>query len=122
ESIDVDLEDIRDGNWACVPDGDQSYPNTHSERKQAFVEFATMAGKTPQGIAMLTIPKNLVLAKDLTGLQDLEIPGADSEEKAMAAIKQLLAEPPIPNNETITNYKMMVAAAQLQGKPIPPEP
>src|SRR6185312_7623626 len=46
ESIDVDLEDIRDGNWACVPDGDQSYPNTHSERKQAFVEFATMAGKT----------------------------------------------------------------------------
>jgi hypothetical protein len=122
DDIEVDLEDLRDGNWACVPDGDESYPNTHSEKRQAFKEFALLAGTTPQGQAMLFNPKNLVLIRDLNGLSDLEIPGADSEEKQMAEIKQLLAEVPIPNMETRQKLAVMTIAATAQGQPAPPKP
>lgn len=123
ENIDVDLEDIRDGNWACVPEGDQSYPNTHSERKAAFKEYALIVGQTPQGQAMLMLPENQILSRDLMGIQDFEDPQADACEKTLEIIKQLIEDgTPIPNMETRQNYTMQVAAAQLTGKPAPPEP
>jgi hypothetical protein len=97
EPIDVDLEDLRDGNWACKPDGDQSYPNTHSERKSAYIEFAKLAGATPAGIALLTNPKNLVIAKDLNGLYDLEIPSATKKRTrsklSSSFYKKFLSQP-----------------------------
>lgn len=122
ESIDIELEDLRDGNWACKPDGDQSYPNTHSERKAAYNEFAKLAGATPAGMALLTNPKNLIIAKDLNGLYDLEIPSADEEENTLEAIKQLLEETPIPNQQAQAAYMVAVATAQAAGQPAPPQP
>lgn len=122
EEVDVDLEDLHDGNWACRADGDQSYPNTHSEKQQAYAAFVQMAGASPQGQEIIFNPKNLVLAKNLNGLEELEIPGADAEEKQMGETRQMLAEPPIPNMEAIKAYKLAVAAAMLQGQPPPPEP
>ena len=114
----VDLEDLHDGNWACEPDGDESYPNTHSERKEALTEIIQLPFAAP----LMAQPKNLALAKDLLGLEDLEIPGADSEEKQMSEIKQLLEEPPIPNLQAMATYKLAAAAAQLSGQPAPPQP
>jgi hypothetical protein len=29
----VDLEDLHDGNFHCIPDGDESYPRTHEDRR-----------------------------------------------------------------------------------------
>jgi hypothetical protein len=118
----IDLEDLRPGNWACKPDNDQGYPNTHSERQQAFQQFAQMAGQTPEGQAIIFDPKNLELAKDLIGLQDLEIPGADSAEKQMAEIKQLMAEVPIPNQQAMMQFKMAVFQAASMGQQPPPQP
>lgn len=114
----VDLEDLRDGNWACVPDGDESYPNTHSERKEALQEVLQLPFSAP----LMASPKNMALAKDLLGLQDLEVPGADSDEKQMSEIKQLLEEPPIPNLEVMQQAKLAEQAAALSGQPAPPPP
>jgi hypothetical protein len=114
----IDLEDLRDGNWACQSDGDESYPNTHSERKEALTEIIALPFAAP----LMSQPKNLALAKDLLGLEDLEIPGADSEEKQMSEIKQLLEEPPIPNVVAMRQAMAAVAAAQLAGQPAPPTP
>ena len=114
----MDLEDLRDGNWACVSDGDESYPNTHSERKEALTEVLQMPFAAP----LMSSPKNLALAKDLLGLQDLEIPGADSDMKQMDEIKQLLEEPPIPNVQAMQQAKIQAGAAALTGQPAPPAP
>lgn len=114
----VDLEDLRDGNWACEPDGDESYPNTHSEKKEALVEVLNM----PMGATLMQLPKNLAFAKDVLGLQDLEIPGADSDEKQMGEIKQLLEEPPIPNVQVMMAYQQAVKAAIIMGQQPPPQP
>ena len=114
----VDLEDLRDGNWACVPDGDESYPNTHAERKEALNEVLQMPFAAP----LMSLPKNMAVAKDLLGLQDLEIPGADSDEKQMGEIKQLLEEPPIPNVQVMQQAKLQAVASKLTGQPAPPPP
>ena len=114
----VDLEDLHDGNWACEPDGDESYPNTHSERKEAMQELLAMPFG-PNVIA--SSPKNMALAKDLLGLQDLEIPDAETEEDQMSAIKQMLEEPPIPLPAFMV-YQVAVNAAQVTGQPAPPQP
>jgi hypothetical protein len=70
----------------------------------------------------MQLPKNQALAKDLGGLQDLEIPGADSDEKQMGEIKELLEESPIPNLQAMQEYKMAAATAQMSGQPAPPQP
>lgn len=122
KEVEIDLEDLRDGNWACKPDGDEAYPNTHGERQQAYQTFVALAGKTPEGLKMIFNPKNMAIGKDILGLQDLEIEAADSEEKQLSEIKVLLSEPPIPNQETRQNYQMLTVAAQLKGQPSPPQP
>lgn len=122
EEIDVDLEDLHAGNWACKADGDQAYPVTHSEKQEAYQAFVQLAGASPEGQAIIFRPKNLVLAKDLNGLEELDIPGADSEEKQLAEVRQLLAEPPVPNQQTIQQFQMQTAAAMLAGQPPPPQP
>lgn len=114
----VDLEDLRDGNWACVPDSDESYPNTHAEKKEALQELLQLPFSAP----LLSSPKNMALAKDTLGLQDLEIPGADSYEKQMSEIKELLEQVPIPKPGVMQQYKLAVVAANLQGQPPPPQP
>jgi hypothetical protein len=113
----IDLEDLRDGNWACEPDGDESYPNTRSERKEAMQEFL----QTPWAGPVMQLPKNQALAKDLCGLQDLEIPGAETEELQMSAVKQMLEEPPIPL-PAFMEYQLAVKVATLTGQPPPPKP
>jgi hypothetical protein len=117
----IDLEDLRDGNWACVPDGDESYPNTHAEQREALMEALQIESSSPFGQLIADDPENLSYAKDLIGLQKLKMKGASTTEKEMGIIKQMLKEPPIPG-PAFMQYKMDTMAAQLQGQPAPPKP
>ena len=98
-------------------------PTRIPEKIEAFQAFAQMAGGSPARLsAILFNPKNLVLAKNLNGLEELEIPGADSEEKQLAEIRQMLAEPPIPNQQSIQQFAIQTAAATVQNQPAPQPP
>ena len=121
--IEVDLEDLHDGNWWCFPDGDESFPNTHADRRAAYMGLVQLSATNQAVAATLADPKNQVLAKDMIGLPDLEIPGADETEKTLADIKQLISDgTPIPNQQAIMQYKLAAAAAQMQGQQPPPQP
>jgi hypothetical protein len=61
------------------------------------------------------------LLKDLLGLQELEIPDAETEEDQLSAIQQMLNEPPIPT-PAFAQYQMAVKVAQLSGQTAPPKP
>lgn len=122
EEVEIDLEDLHDGSWICRPDGDEGVPSTHSERQQAYLQFVSLAAKTPQGQKIIFDPKNLVLMKSLGGLEDLEIPVADTEESELEEIKEMLAETPVPNQQAVYAYKQAVAMALIEGKPAPPPP
>lgn len=121
-NVEVELEDLHPGNWKCVPDGDESYPNTHAERREAVQELMSEIPQIPALGVVFASPKNLAILKDLNGLQDFEIPGAASYEKQMNEIRQLLAEPPIPNEQAKQAYMQAALIAKASGQPIPPPP
>lgn len=117
----VDLEDLHEGNFYCVPDGDESYPKNQQDRQQSYnvlVQAAT-AGN-PGAAAILNEPKNAIVLKDVISLPGLVIPGADESEKQLSEIKQLLNETPIPNVQAQQQYALLTITSKLTGKPSPP--
>lgn len=122
DQVEIDLEDLRDGNWACKPDGDESYPTTHSERKEAWMAVIGIASKNPAAAAILADPENLVQIKDAIGLEGMVIPGADAAEKQMGEIKRMLADGPVPNIQAVQAYMQQAQLAAAQGLPVPPPP
>ena len=119
----VDLEDLHEGNFFCIPDGDESYPRTHEDRQLAYNALVQAATAGNAGAAaILAEPKNAVVLKDVVAIPGLVIPGADETEKQLAEIKQLLAEAPIPNGDALTAFMVTSVAARVTGKPAPPKP
>jgi hypothetical protein len=121
-NTDVDLEDLFPGNWACKPDGDESYPNTHAERREAIQELMSEIPQIPALGQLFNSPKNLAIVKDLNGLSDLEVQGASSFEKQMSELQQLLEETPVPNVQAKQAYFQAVLKARAMGQPAPPQP
>lgn len=118
----VDLEDLNEGNFYCVPVGDESYPRTEDDRKQALQVLITAAtAGSVQAQAILNEPKNAGFIKDRLD-PDMEVPGADETVKQMAEIEELLGNVPVPNSQIIQAYKLTVIAAVAMGKPAPPQP
>ncbi len=119
----VDLEDLHEGNFFCVPDGDESYPRTHEDRQQAYNVLVQAATAGNAGAAaILAEPQNAVVLKDIISIPGLVIPGADEAEKQLSEIKQLLAEPPVPNTDAEMGYMLATLVAKATGKPAPPKP
>ena len=117
----VDLEDLHEGNFYCIPDGDESYPRTHEDRQDAYntLVAASTAGNGA-ATAILAEPKNAVVLKDILSIPGLVIPGADETEKQLGEIKDLLEQAPIPNADAQTAWMVAGVAAKLTGKPAPP--
>lgn len=119
----VDLEDLHEGNFFCVPDGDESYPRTHEDRQIAYNSLVQAATAGNMGAAaILAEPKNAIVLKDVLSIPGLVIPGADETEKQLGEIKQLMDEAPIPNIDAQAQFAIATIAAKLTGKPAPPAP
>lgn len=118
----IDLEDLHDGNYRCVPNSDQNYPNTFEDQQSQFKNIIIAAGTgTQQAQAILNDPKNAILFKKYLGIPDLVIPGADSAEKQLSEIEQLISEVPIPT-PVAEKYKLIATLAPQIGQPVPPQP
>lgn len=117
----VDLEDLHEGNFYCIPDGDESYPRTHEDRQMAYNVLVQAATAGNAGAAaILAEPKNAVILKDIVAIPGLVVPGADESEKQLAEIKLLLKEAPIPNVQAQQQFALLTIAAKITGKPAPP--
>jgi hypothetical protein len=119
----VELEDLHEGNFFCVPDGDESYPRTHEDRQLAYNTLVQAATAGNAGAAaILAEPKNAVVLKDVIALPGLVVPGADETEKQLSEIKQLMAEAPIPNQDAHAAFLIASVEAHVTGQPAPPKP
>jgi len=121
QAVEVDLEDLRPGNFYAVPDSDQNLPVTFEEQQQTYQFWvsAAMNGFQP-AIDMIMEPRNRLLAKKFGGVPDMVIPGAASSEKQMGEIEQMLQEPPIPNVEAQQMHAALTLQAMATGAPPPP--
>lgn len=107
------------GRARCYPDSDENYPESWMAKRATYMRLMGEANLDPVLHAILTSPRNQVLAKKYIGLTDLEIPDADSWEKQMYEIAQLLVEPPtqilqqVPNPLTADIEQILVPASSI---------
>jgi hypothetical protein len=125
----LSASDLKQGKFRAYPDTDSSFPETTGSKRQTVQMLWTQAAQDPQAAGALGLlePDNLELTRELMGITDWVIPGANSRDKQMAEIEMLLAAAPaIPSREAIQSFlqqqQILSAAAAKLGAPPPPEP
>lgn len=121
------IADLQKGNFHSFPDIDTSFPETFGSKRQTYMNLMTMAAQSPELTETLMQPDNLELGKQLIGLEDLVIPGAEARNKQLREIDQLLKEGPIPPSpEELQQFAEANAvknvAQQTAGVAMPPPP
>jgi hypothetical protein len=123
QSLAIDPNDLK-GNIRCFPDQDDNFPESWVAKRAIWNNIIQMAEKNPVIGKILTIPQNLMTAKDKAGLPEMVIPGADSAEKQLGEIEILLQSGP-ESNPAVDQAKQQIEAAaqqaQASGVQIPPE-
>lgn len=117
----LDLEDLRPGSFFCVPDSDEQYPKTETDRKNDLVNLTTLAAAGSQ-TALAYIDANPQWIHQVLGEKDLIVPGADEADEQMEEIAQMLADPPVPIPGAMQMFQLATILAQATGKPAPPPP
>jgi hypothetical protein len=110
--ITLEISDLK-GNILCYPESDSNFPETWVQRQSRFQQLMTEAGTgNPTILKLLSVPKNMRIAKDAVGLQDLEIPEADSVEKQQGEFEILLKTGPVPNPKLVQAQKQFEQSLQ----------
>lgn len=103
----LSMDDLKNGNALCKADTDASFPESTNSKRQAYQTLMAAAERNPILASVMADPNNLEYGHMVIGLPDLKVPGADSRNKQLIEIKQLLSETPIPPNQ-----QEIVAASQ----------
>lgn len=114
---------ILEGSFGCYPDTDSSFPETTADKRASVQNMVNqLANAGPAGLSIIMQPDNLKLMKQLGGVSDFIIPGAEARDKQLEEIDQLLQETPVPDQTQLPQWMRAAQMAQAQGQPIPPPP
>ncbi len=92
---------ILDGTWGCYPNTDSSFPETMADKRASFSMLTQRLGAAGEaGLAIVMHPDNLKLAKQYSGLEDFVIIQAESRDKQLMEIEQLMKESPVPDEQS----------------------
>ena len=120
--------DLTKGNFHCYPDTDSSFPETSGSKRQTIQMLWTQAATDPMAAQALGLmePDNLEMTREVMGITDWTIPGANSRDKQMSEIDLLLqAQPATPSPEAIVAWgtqQKLIQAAQQKINPLAPPP
>ena len=112
ETVSVDFDALREGKAKWTPETDENFPDSYAEKVNKFNAFVQQFGSSAAGQAILQQPDNQAFAKNLLGLEELVIPGADSRDKQLVEINELLAATPIPDIQGYSAALQQWKAAQ----------
>ena len=116
----IDLADLREGNFWCKPDCDQSVPSTFEEKQMGL---AGLVNAAMQGAdiakQVLADPKNAGVFLPLFGVPGLHSASDEAMHKQMAEIEELLAAEPIPNPQAMMIFQVSQRQAMATGQPMP---
>lgn len=119
ELIEVDISALK-GNLACYPETDENFPESWTQKSNKYMSLVEASAANPAIAAILAHPDNQALGKDLIGLEDLVIPDADSRDKQLKEIAELLSGIPIPNTEMMEQVATISKIGQATANPVPP--
>lgn len=100
------------GKVLCFPDVDSNFPETWIQRSSRLQQFWNEAKDNPASQKLLSVPKNLKMIKDGTGLTELDIPEAASLDKQLGEFEILLKTGPQPNPAVVDAKKQLLQHAQ----------
>lgn len=105
EPLTVEIANLQ-GNTTCTPETDENFPESFTQKANKTFAILQMAETNPVLAKQLTNPENMEWIKDMIGMSDLKIEGANSVEKQWKEISELKASTPVPD--------MQAAQAQIQ--------
>jgi hypothetical protein len=97
----VHLAELK-GNFKCFPEGDENFPELWTQKRGVYLQL--MQDNDPDMKRILLEPDNQALGKELIGLQDFVLPGADSRDKQHREIKKLLAGAPVEIDPVLDDH------------------
>jgi len=123
----ISLKDLTKGKFHCFPDTDTSFPETTSAQRQNLMLIMQMAVGAPPLQQILQEPDNQEKQKEILGMTDWVIPGAEARDKQLREIEQLLRAVPIPPSpqelmKASEAFGHAVGLAAGTGQPPPPPP
>lgn len=112
EVITLEINDLK-GNILCYAESDENFPETYTQRKNAFMAMFDAAGKNPALAEVMFNAANLEFMQKMTGVgSEVYIPQVASRNKQLGEIQLLLQNEPVPNpavQEGKTKIQMMMA-------------
>src|SRR5208282_2347617 len=87
----ISIDKLKAGQYKCKPVVDDGgIPESPSAQKQGFQQLVQFMGADPLFQETIHHPDNQYFMKSITGLKGFEIPGADSRNKQLREIEELL--------------------------------
>jgi hypothetical protein len=124
ENLSIDVNKMRAGECRCHPEVDDAIPESFSAQRQAFMSMIQFMGPNPDFQKLLMQPDNQYLFKTLTGIEGFTVPGADSRNKQLREIEELLdSKPEMPTPDELQKVAQHQTMLQVAGQPSPtPKP
>jgi len=119
----IEMRNIKTGNYFC--EVDTSYPDTRSMKRAILTSLMESAAKVPFLAALWQLPENQNLFQEYTGIDELEIPGAQAARQQRRETEELLeSAPQMPSPEAVQQAIVGMAqkAAQTMQPGMPPPP
>jgi hypothetical protein len=116
DEVIIELDDLK-GDVLCFPEADSGFPESWSERQARFTAIL-QDSKNPFVQQLLTLPKNMKVAKDAIGLTDFDIPQTDQIDKQLGEFEILMKSGPMPNPKLVQAAQ---AVPQLVQQGAPPQ-
>lgn len=116
EHLRINSEDLK-GNIRCYPDTDENFPESWVAQRAVWQQLMQAAEKNPVLGAILTVPRNLMIAKDKAGLPELVVPQAEAAAKQAGETMILLEGDPQPNPAIVQMEQALAAMVQANADP-----
>jgi hypothetical protein len=103
----IDVDDLR-GNVCCFPETNESYPQSWVQKRG--VVMSLISSPDPQVEQTANLPENLVLVKEVLGVDGFYIPQVVSRNKQLVEIEALLASEPEPSPQAMQTAALLEQA------------
>jgi hypothetical protein len=111
KTVSVDASALK-GKVLCFPEVDSNFPETWTQRQSRFQQIMAEGQNNPAMMKMLSLPKNMKIAKDAMGFTELDVPEAASVDKQLGEFEILLKTGPQPNPAITQAQQQLTQHAQ----------
>jgi len=106
----IRLEDMLGEVGECEAETSDQFPVSWEQKRGLLFEI--FQSPNPVLANMATDPENLGTIRDISGLYELKVPGADSRDKQLYEIEQMLLGMPVQPEQYVDNHQVELVTIQ----------